>query len=405
MTAFPTALHALSITDWVTPEFKRHAEAILGHPLTWEDLDSIAPGRYEYPSLWGHDKAVRQAAYDIGAKLGLDPAEVVLAATSAIVSSYHAHLPAASFHTEASSPLGILEIIAPSLYAYAGQPYSPLFTQEQLQASAARAQARQDAFKAQDEASSGIMGIVRDVASAFSDVAPLLKIASFVLPAVSPVAALADTAVEEVASDIAEEIISEAIMDDWETWGDWDVGDVFGSAGIGSIEIPTDFPIGTSAMGPLNDLLYQLGTQALNEVFTDSPGGNVVTLPGGAVTQTAFPALPALGAIGGTIGRTVAGTIGRAGGLIATTLGNITRKKAVALAKTMGVQAAAAALGIGAVQLADMVIADQQKRRRGAGISASNMRTTTKTLRKFHTMQRRIKDVCGDVMPRRKACK
>lgn len=262
-----------------------------------------------------------------------------------------------------------------------------------------------------------------DVVGLVKEVAPVLKVASFVA---GPGAEfLADFALEEVAETAVEEFAEDLFLEDfmWDDYflGDWtgvdsggvDIYSDFGTSGsIGAVEIPdlsgviSEVP----SMGGIEDLVWSFGRDVAARVITDELGGGAA-LPGGAqVTRTAFPALPAIAgaarAAGSMVGR-AASALG--GGAIVASVGGVIRrisaKNVAALAKRVGIDAAAAALGITAVQVAQAVMADEKRKRRGSGITASQYRTTTKTLRKFHTMQRRIKDVCSDVMPRRRACR
>ena len=127
-----------------------------------------------------------------------------------------------------------------------------------------------------------------------------------------------------------------------------------------------------------------------------------VAMPGApGVTSAAFPSLGglmsrALPAVGGQVVRS-AGRILVAGGRY------ITKKNAVALAKQLGIQGAATALGIGAVELAQMVIDDQARKRRGGGITAAQMRTTRKTMRKVVGLHRQLVQACSSAGVRRRS--
>lgn len=126
------------------------------------------------------------------------------------------------------------------------------------------------------------------------------------------------------------------------------------------------------------------------------------------VQQAAFPAMPAgFPAIFGSALGTVARVGGAAVGVIRSVSGRIvsimlpsgqkvTRKAAINLAKQMGVTGAATALGIGAVELAEMIVQDQGKSRRGKGISAAQLRTTRRTMTTVEKMHRQIAGYCRD---------
>lgn len=127
-----------------------------------------------------------------------------------------------------------------------------------------------------------------------------------------------------------------------------------------------------------------------------------VALPGGVPVAAQnvgwFPALPSLGTIGRSLipgGAAVGAVIARGGRAIATAIGNISRKRVVAIAKTLGIQAAATALGIGAVEIAQMVLDDAQRRRGRGGITGAQMRTTRRTIGKVERLHRQIVAACS----------
>lgn len=150
------------------------------------------------------------------------------------------------------------------------------------------------------------------------------------------------------------------------------------------------------------------------------------SLPGGATTSIgglpmALPiGAPQLGgilpAIGGTLGRILPGAAGLVGGavraaagLVRTAAGKIrgvvlasgrfvSSRKAALLAKRVGIDAAAAALGVSAVELAEMVLAEQERagRRRSRGVSAADLRRTRRTIGTIERMHRQIVSACHD---------
>lgn len=127
--------------------------------------------------------------------------------------------------------------------------------------------------------------------------------------------------------------------------------------------------------------------------------------PRGAVSAPAAPARPVITVPPGGNGMSVqAGMIGgggalvRAGaavvpGLIRTATGRISsivlpsgqkfsRKRAAQLIKRVGFQTAAAALGVGIIELAEILLADAEttaRRRRGRGITAAQVRNARRT--------------------------
>lgn len=132
-----------------------------------------------------------------------------------------------------------------------------------------------------------------------------------------------------------------------------------------------------------------------------------VAMPGGAVVGMGLGlgALPALGGLvgralpsmfGGAVVGAIGGAVVRGGRMIATAIGNISRKRVVAIAKTLGIQAAATALGIGAVEVAQMVLDEQGHKRRGGGVTGAQLRTTRKTMRKVMGMARTIRSACSE---------
>lgn len=153
--------------------------------------------------------------------------------------------------------------------------------------------------------------------------------------------------------------------------------DVFGSDGM------IDF-------SQVGDLALQIANQYLSQqaapVQTAAP-----------VAAAAGLALPALGGIA----RALSGAAGAAVGILRSAGGRIlgwilpsgqkvTRKAAVALAKSMGLQAAATAMGIGAIELAEAVMQEEGRSRRRRGISARDLTVTTRTMGRVERMHRRI---------------
>lgn len=130
-------------------------------------------------------------------------------------------------------------------------------------------------------------------------------------------------------------------------------------------------------------------------------------------------ALPAIGPILGGLGRAAGGlaTLG-AGGAMAVAAGVvravsgrirgvmtaagkfISSKRAVELAKRVGVDAAAVALGISAVEMAQMVLDSSERRSRGRGITGAQLRTTRRTMRLLTGMQRQMAQACASAKRR-----
>jgi hypothetical protein len=121
--------------------------------------------------------------------------------------------------------------------------------------------------------------------------------------------------------------------------------------------------------------------------------------------------------LGGLASRLGAGGLVRAaGGLVRSAAGKvrgvmlgsgrfISSGKASALAKRVGLEAAAAALGVGAIDLAEMILSDQESKgkKRHRGVSASDIKRTKRTIRTIERMHHQIVNACrsAHVAPRR----
>lgn len=180
-------------------------------------------------------------------------------------------------------------------------------------------------------------------------------------------------------------------------------------AGLLPIALTGSVPINGGSMD-LRDILRQAISPLLS-----STGGAVDTtqqllaqfLPtnttAAAAPSLSLPsiALGSLPAIGGSVmraGSAAVGVIRSVGGRI---LGvmlpsgmRVSRKAAVQLAKSMGITAAATALGIGAADLAEMVLQDAGKRGRGRGVTGAQLRITRRTMRTVERMHRQIAGYC-----------
>lgn len=158
------------------------------------------------------------------------------------------------------------------------------------------------------------------------------------------------------------------------------------------------FPMGETDYG-----WTDLGRDVLRAVINAQPsrsGGDVMLASYGPAMpmQTAFPALPALGSfLGGTVARAGAAAVGiirtaagRIAGWVLPSGVRVSRKQAVELAKNVGITAAAGALGASAVELAEAIMQEEGRPRRGRGITAAQLRTTRRTMRKVESMHRQI---------------
>jgi len=114
-------------------------------------------------------------------------------------------------------------------------------------------------------------------------------------------------------------------------------------------------------------------------VGTPAPTGMFDT-PGMAMT------VPAAGMLGPLVGGAMGGIRGMVP-RVATALGMLSRsaagKRLLALTKTVGIQAAAAALGIGLAEALGLLGEQVGKRRRSRGISSRDLRTTRRTTRRL----------------------
>jgi len=128
------------------------------------------------------------------------------------------------------------------------------------------------------------------------------------------------------------------------------------------------------ALGAGLSIVSRLGAQPQQPTFMPTQ-----------VSMAAAPYAARLGAAAGAllgIARTVGGKIKGVWLAVAGGAGQkfISRKKAVALAKRVGLDAAALALGISAVEMSEMILDDASAGRRGKGITARNIRTTKRVI-------------------------
>jgi len=91
-------------------------------------------------------------------------------------------------------------------------------------------------------------------------------------------------------------------------------------------------------------------------------------------------------ATGGAAGNLILSSTGRILSVVTATGARISRKRMVAIAKSIGLQAGAAALGIGLVELATVVTDDLGRPRRRRGITARDFTTTRRTMNKIKSM-------------------
>ena len=142
--------------------------------------------------------------------------------------------------------------------------------------------------------------------------------------------------------------------------------------------------------------LGDLGMQLIVNQLNPTP-----SLPSPAVTAVGFPALPALGGMAARLlpgmaaaGAAAVGVLRSIGGRIVGWMlpsgQKVTRSAAVALAKSVGLSAAAGALGATVVDLAEAVMQEEGRKHRRRGISAADLSRTTRTMARVERMHRRI---------------
>lgn len=124
-------------------------------------------------------------------------------------------------------------------------------------------------------------------------------------------------------------------------------------------------------------------------VISDSGTVSVASAP---ITQAGFPLLGALGL--GAAASVALGAVRSIGGKILRFIlpsgAAVSRASAVKLAKEVGLTAAATALGVSAVELAEAIMQEEGKPRRGRGITASQLRVTKRTIGKLERAHRDI---------------
>lgn len=173
--------------------------------------------------------------------------------------------------------------------------------------------------------------------------------------------------------------------------GGYQVGQMVGDLYYGSSQPGPAYPAQSIDYSP-----WQSGVPSGGEMIT--VGRGPAARPGGA---------PMAGRGGGGAGYAVGAAAGRKlRGLMDQFGRKWSARRVAALARRLGVDAAAAALGVGAALVVDMVSQDSMRmvRRRRRGISYSQLSTTRRTLRKLDTMNRYLCRPAG-VTRRTKACR
>jgi hypothetical protein len=193
-----------------------------------------------------------------------------------------------------------------------------------------------------------------------------------------------------------------------------------GTAALGAIGLPTGIttppstggaPIdSTGAMIAAGDIGAGLPTGALL-VSGAGGGGDLIPAAGMGIMGRA-----PIGGGGGIFNRFSGTAVGAALGLKAlrgvftSGFGFVSRKKVVEIVKAIGINAAAVVLGIGVLEVAQLLAADAvaKKRRRG-GITSRQLRTTRSTIGKVERIHGKLLKTfadatCGPRRPRRIKC-
>ena len=159
--------------------------------------------------------------------------------------------------------------------------------------------------------------------------------------------------------------------------------------------------------GVLKTGLISAGTSKITAALTPQarPGVGVSPMGFGAPTQVASIAGVGARAIAGGA-RVFRGAVGlirsSTGKISGVRLGSgafVSRKKVVSMARRVGIEATAVAIGITVADMAEMVVTAPVRRRRG--ISAADIRRTKRTLRKVC----QITSQFADVKTAKKACR
>jgi hypothetical protein len=203
-------------------------------------------------------------------------------------------------------------------------------------------------------------------------------------------------------------IVGTAIGGPWGGLAGTAVDAILGGDSGPSVNI-TGTPLANIFNGPWN--AQTTGTYDDLPVYSPGDGAMDGSNQGGMI-QTAGVIPPAMRAIG-AMGRYITS----ARGIVSTFAGKIVgvmrgtklfRVQAVAdLAKRVGIDAAAAALGVTAVEVAQMIAAhlmqSAARRKRGRGISARDVRCTRRTIHKIRSIEHSLQGVCRPRTSRRKA--
>jgi len=141
-----------------------------------------------------------------------------------------------------------------------------------------------------------------------------------------------------------------------------------------------------------------LKTTALPRRTMVPPGGGKVSL----LPAAGMASVGALARMGGRgLVRTTTGRISR---IVLPSGQSFSRKNAASLIRRVGFEAAAVALGITAIEAAELLLADSQTRRRGRGITAAQVKNARSTTRRVACLARDLGIKAAPVR-RRKTCR
>jgi hypothetical protein len=169
------------------------------------------------------------------------------------------------------------------------------------------------------------------------------------------------------------------------------IPDVFGE----QMPIPDVGPIPDGMMQRLPQILQQ----AVGRPMIAPLGRAAAPRTGATAMPSTVPSIFSRGltSAGGAVAGIVRTAAGKMRGVFTSAGRFVSSRKAVELAKKVGIDTAAVALGIGTVELAQMLLDDAgSKHKRGRGVTAAQMRTTRRTMTKIESMHRKIAGYCRD---------
>lgn len=187
------------------------------------------------------------------------------------------------------------------------------------------------------------------------------------------------------------------------------VGAALGNASLGAALATPALVAGDNPL--LSD--DPLGQALKNLMATIQRGGVPVGVPSTASLGAAPKVGGVLGSLGSLLG--VGGAVAAAAGVIRTVGGRILRfvlpsgmkvsvGGAVQLARRIGIEAAAVALGVGVADVAQAIMQhEKHAHRRGRGITAAQLRTTRRTITKVENAHRQLARLAASAVHHRRA--